>query len=171
MSSRRKGREAAMQFLCGLDTQGFPPPRQAEQALGEFFAIRPTEPKAAAFARSLIEGVLRDRESLDREIARLVQNFKIQRVSLVDRNILRIALYEIRHSPGVPPVVAINEAVEIGKKFGSEDSGRFLNGVLDRAAAESGRPLRESAAAEWSPGTDPILCRAAPGPAPVSPEQ
>ncbi len=157
MSSRRKGREAAVQFLCGIDAQGFPPSGETERALEEFFVIRPVEGKAMQFSRHLVAGVLAQREELDRQIERLAENFRLARLSLVDRNILRLALFEIQNALDVPPVVIINEAVEIGKKFGSEDSGRFLNGILDRAAAESGRPLRQVSSAEWAPGSSPNI--------------
>ncbi len=132
MSVRRKGREAATQYLCGLDAQEWP----VERDISTFWAIRPTDTQAQRFAASLIEGVLKHREKLDARIAELAVNYQLHRLALVDRNILRIALYEIQDCPDVPVPVVINEAIEIAKKFGTEESSKFVNGILDRAASQ-----------------------------------
>ncbi len=142
MSARRKGREAAMQYLCGLDVHGFP----RDHAIAQFWAVRPTEVRAQAFAETLVSGVLDHREALDAAIEICTDNFRLQRLGLVDRNVLRVAMFELRECPDVPPVVVIDEAIEIARKFGDTDSARFVNGVLHRAASGLGRPLREPAA-------------------------
>lgn len=83
------------------------------------------------FARDLVLGVWRYREDLDKLIGKASKNWRIERMSRVDRNILRIAVFEVLYMGDIPPKVSIDEAVELGKRFGTEDSGAFVNGVLD----------------------------------------
>jgi len=83
------------------------------------------------FARDLVLGVWRNKEDLDKLIGRASKNWRIERMSRVDRNILRIAVFEVLYMGDIPPKVSIDEAVELGKRFGTEDSGAFVNGVLD----------------------------------------
>lgn len=139
MSTRRKGREAAVQYLCGLDAQSFP----GEHDPLVFWEIRPTEDAARRFATELIKGVTEHRTEIDAQISRSTTNFHLSRLAIVDRNVLRVAVFEMLHSPEVPPVVAINEAIDIARKFGDTESGRFVNGVLDHIASALARPLRE----------------------------
>jgi transcription antitermination protein NusB len=80
---------------------------------------------------------------IDALIGKFAENYDLHRIAAVDRNILRLGIYEMLHSPDVPPVVTINEAIEIAKKFGSEESSRFVNGILDRVRAELNRPSRD----------------------------
>jgi N utilization substance protein B len=84
------------------------------------------------FAQELLDGVHAHLDEINRLISRFSENWRIERMSLVDRNILRLAIYEILCRPDIPAKVSINEAVEIGKKFGTEESGAFINGILDR---------------------------------------
>ncbi|MFQ3577976.1 MAG: transcription antitermination factor NusB [Verrucomicrobiia bacterium] len=142
MNSRRKAREAALQFLFSLDVQGFPPVDLLPALVEEFLAERPLEKKSHAFALKLIEGVSRHRVQIDNELTSLLANFQLHRLGVVDRSLLRLALFEIRFSEDVPPVVVINEAIEIAKKFGAEESARFINGVLDHAIASCSRNPR-----------------------------
>lgn len=88
------------------------------------------------YARDLLEGVSGRKLEIDALLQRSLTNWTLDRLNLMDRNVLRIGAYEIRYSPDVPPKVAINEAVEIAKKYGTEESGRFVNGVLDRILGE-----------------------------------
>ena len=83
------------------------------------------------FAKDLVLGVWRNKEDLDKLIGRASKNWRIERMSRVDRNILRIAVFEVLYMGDIPPKVSIDEAVELGKRFGTEDSGAFVNGVLD----------------------------------------
>ncbi len=84
-----------------------------------------------AFARQLVQGVWVNRGDLDRLIAKSSRNWRVERMSRVDRNILRMAVFEVMNMKGIPPKVSIDEAVELGKRFGTEESGAFINGVLD----------------------------------------
>jgi N utilization substance protein B len=137
---RRLGRIAAMQFFYQRDSQGDSP---IEEQLKAFWAIHEQADQSRGYAEELIYG-MKDRISeLDAEISRYVDNWELIRLAQVDRNILRVAIYEMKYRMDVPPVVSINEAIEIGKRYGSEQSGKFINGVLDQFRKDLMRPSRE----------------------------
>ena len=94
------------------------------------------------FADRLIRGVVEHRGELDRRIMQFAQNWDLKRMAVVDRNVLRLAIYEMFFRDDIPPVVSINEAVDIAKKFSTEDSGKFVNGILDKIKGELMRPAR-----------------------------
>lgn len=160
---RREGREAAIQFLYQIETPGDHSPLPD----GDFWRLRTgtpdpedpsspppqpaTAPKAKAFAEALVQGVLAHREEIDQCIVQFARNYELQRIAAVDRNILRLAVYEMLHNPKVPLVVAINEAIEIAKKFGSEESGRFVNGILDQIRTHVAQPARDRDRAAETP--------------------
>jgi N utilization substance protein B len=96
-----------------------------------FWKEHQAELEVKAFAEGLVEGVMRERSALDLIIAGSADNWRIERMAVVDRNILRVAVYELAWLPDTPPVVVLDEAIEVGKKFGSEQSGSFINGILD----------------------------------------
>jgi len=141
MGKRREGREAAVQFLFQDDLNKSDPAALA-QVLEEFWHLRESAAKTRQFATELIHGVLENHDAIDERIKRVTANYELHRIAAVDRNILRVAIYEMLYTTEVPPVVCINEAIEIAKRFGSEDSGRFVNGILDRLKEETARPLR-----------------------------
>jgi N utilization substance protein B len=130
---RRRAREIALQVLYQREFN------QAYQDLDLFWSNFEVLKGAMDFTERIIRGVEAHREDLDRIIERYASHWKIERMAHVDRNILRIAVYELLYCDDIPPKVAINEAIDIGKKFGSEDSGAFINGVLDRIKAEERR--------------------------------
>jgi N utilization substance protein B len=99
----------------------------------EYFA--PPE-KARPFFLKLVSGVLATRSEIDALIERYSENWQLSRMSLVDRNVIRIAVYEMLYCSDIPPKVSINEAVDVGKKFGTEESGAFINGIIDRIRIE-----------------------------------
>ena len=140
MSKRRDGREVAVQFLYQQDIHG----DRATDLRKDFWAFRETKTSVREYAETLIAGVNAQLADVDARIVKYVQNFGIARLAAVDRNILRLAIYEMFHCMETPPVVAINEAIEIARKFGGEDSSRFVNGVLDKIKGELTRPLREA---------------------------
>jgi len=147
MSKRREGREAAVQYLYQLDIHG----DRATDLLVEFWKLRDSAEKVRGFAEQLIAGVNAHLPEVDERIKKYALNFEIGRLAAVDRNVLRLAIYEMLHCMETPPVVAINEAIEIAKKFGGEDSGRFVNGILDKVKTELTRPLREASGASQRP--------------------
>jgi N utilization substance protein B len=112
---------------------------EADHALGLFWENFEALKGAMDFSERIVRGVDQHRDELDRIIEKYSSHWKIGRMAHVDRNILRIAVYELLYCNDIPPKVAINEAVDIGKKFGSEDSGAFINGVLDKVMSEEKR--------------------------------
>ena len=145
MGKRRESREAAIQFLFQRDLN---PEGNGAAAGDDFWDLRPAAKGTRDFSNSLIQGVLKHHEPIDERISRYANNYAIGRIAAVDRNILRVAIYEMLFCDDVPPVVAINEAIEIAKRFGSEDSGRFVNGILDRVRLDLARPARTGTVAE-----------------------
>lgn len=143
MSVRREGREAAVQYLYSLEQN--PEPEASDLRL--FWSIHQSRPKARDFAEQLISGVLPRREELDDMIRSALQNWQFSRLEVVDRNILRVAIFEMFHVQETPPVVAINEAIEIARRLGTTDSPKFVNGILDRLKERLNRPLRTTASA------------------------
>ncbi|SRR5581483_4796936 len=139
MGKRREGREAAIQFLFQRDLNSGTEPRES---LEHFWKMRDATAKTREFANALIHGVIAQQPAIDERIKKFTANYELNRIAAVDRNILRVAIYEMLFTEDVPPVVCINEAIEIAKRFGSEDSGRFVNGILDKVKDELTRPLR-----------------------------
>jgi len=112
----------------------------------------PAKNKVQQFAQPLIEGMLAHLPEIDERIRRYCENYEFRRISAVDRNVLRLGIYEMFYRDDIPPVVSINEAIDLAKEFGGADSGRFVNGILDRAKDDLARPLREAAAKDSPPG-------------------
>lgn len=128
MGVRREGREAAIQFLYQYDLGGSLTPED----LANFYAFRGISPAARRFCQKLIDGIFPHKiKEIDPLIEQHVQNYQLERLSAVDRNILRLALYELLSGEETPPPVIMDEAISIAKKYGTEQSGRFVNGILD----------------------------------------
>lgn len=125
---RRRARERALQFLFGLDFTAY----AWQEVLEDFWAMNPARPGVRQYARTLICGVKEHQDALDEAIHGALENWTASRVGHVERNVLRIALFEMRHVDDVPQAVAINEAVEVCKIYCAEEATRFVNGVLDR---------------------------------------
>jgi transcription antitermination factor NusB len=130
---RRKAREVALQFLYQLDQHGETDPTLHET---EFWSRHPVDEETRAFASALVRGATSRHAQVDEIIAQYTEHWDLDRMAVVDRNILRLAVYELLDQGAVPPKVAINEAIEISKKFGTQESSRFINGVLDRVHRE-----------------------------------
>jgi|ERR1017187_3337456 N utilization substance protein B len=163
MGKRREARERAVQFLFQHDLN---PPENLDEALDRFWETQrsaaiagekgaatwgetmelppPTTDEAAMriFAEPLIRGAIEHRDKLDEQITKYAKNWDLHRIAAVDRNILRLAIYEMLYREDIPPIVSINEAVDIAKKFSTEDSGKFVNGILDKVKGELLRPAR-----------------------------
>ena len=117
-----------MQALFYMDMRGEDP----EEMLALYCKCFSPAKKAYPFFNKLVTGVLGAINEIDETIERFSSNWKISRMSCVDRNILRIAVYELLHCKEIPSKVSINEAIDVGKKYGTEESGAFINGILDR---------------------------------------
>lgn len=142
MGRRRRSREVALQILFQVEVSGAPPEEAIRLYYDILFADEETRQElnvpesVRPFAEQLVVGVYLNQTEIDGLIASASEHWRLERMSIVDRNVLRIALYEMLHCPEIPPKVSINEAVDLGKSFGSADSGAFINGVLDRVLAE-----------------------------------
>lgn len=126
MKTRRKARVLALQTLFEVDSTNHP----AELVLAQRLEERPLPAEGKAFLGQLVSGVLEHRQDLDRIVESIATDWPLEQMAIVDRNILRIAVYEITVDRQIPVKVAINEAVELAKLFGSDSSRRFVNGVL-----------------------------------------
>jgi N utilization substance protein B len=133
VTRRRKAREVALQFLYQLDLQSEadPAPHGAE-----FWARHPLDEDVREFADAIVRGTKTAQGEIDAIIARFTEHWDLERMAVVDRNILRLAVYELGWRADTPPKVVINEAIEIAKKFGTRESSRFINGILDRVHRE-----------------------------------
>jgi N utilization substance protein B len=127
MPSRRKARELALQMLFQWDLGRNSP----EQVIANFLEPRALDPQTEGFARSLFEGAVREAPALDSLVRSQAQHWRLERMAAVDRNILRLALYELFHVPENPPAVVINEALELARRFSTVDSVDFVNGILE----------------------------------------
>jgi N utilization substance protein B len=124
--ARHKAREVALQVLYEIDAVGHNP----EEAIINILSRIEVTEDITVFARDLVTGVIKNREQLDQNIRDFAPAWPLDQISIVDRNILRLAIFEILHDNRIPVKVAINEAVELAKTFGSNNSSRFVNGVL-----------------------------------------
>lgn len=124
---RRKAREFALQLLFQLDISPEPP----ETAMEEFWEGKPVSEPVRAFAVRIVEGTFSTRDGIDEILADCALNWRVNRMAVVDRNILRMAVWEFLGEPETPRIVIIDEAIEIAKKFGNDESGPFINGILD----------------------------------------
>jgi transcription antitermination factor NusB len=127
MGKRRRARELAIQVLFHMEYNPGDPEEMFQIVCESFDPPKVARP----FSRELVLGVCRNRDELDRLISRSSKNWRLGRMSHVDRNILRVGTYEIRFMKEIPPKVSIDEAVEMGKRFGTDESGAFINGILD----------------------------------------
>lgn len=129
MGSRRKSRELALQALYQIDVTG----DQAEKALYDLRNSCPEDPDATGFSAVIVNAVVLNLEQIDDTIMKAAQNWSIKRMALIDRNIIRLGVAQLEHlREQVPPKVAIDESIELAKKFGDQESSRFINGVLDK---------------------------------------
>jgi N utilization substance protein B len=134
MGTRRKGRELALQALYQLDVTS----DASEEALRRFWGQCEASPDAREFAAQIVDGVLQRREEIDRLVEEVSEHWRIERLSRVDLNVIRIAVYELTADTALPPEVAINEAIEVARRFGTKESAGFVNGILDPLARRLG---------------------------------
>jgi N utilization substance protein B len=130
MPSRRHARELALQALYGAEVGHKEPAEMIDETVGAGGS-----PETRSFVRDLVLGTLDHADESDRVIAPLLEGWTLDRLPTIDRIVLRMSVFELRHRSETPTPVVINEAVELAKKFSTEDSGRFINGVLSKAAS------------------------------------
>ena len=130
MGTRHIGRELALKALYQIDLRG----GASTEDLALFFDTFPAEDVARKFAVNLVTGVRGEQAALDKQIAEVVEHWSIGRLSRVDHNILRLAIFELQRMEDIPARVTIDEAIELAKTYGDQESGRFVNGVLDQVA-------------------------------------
>jgi transcription antitermination protein NusB len=152
MGSRRQARETAVQILYFRDIN---PHETLDDSLRVFWESQSCDAETKTFAETLARGALDKREIIDGQIKKVTENWDLDRIAAVDRNILRLAIYEMMFRDDVPPVVSINEAIEIAKKFSTKESGKFVNGILDRIRKDLPRPARTAAPGEGEPPKTP----------------
>ncbi len=135
--SRSHCRDLALQFLYQAEFSGPPRPEAVERFWRHFHK----DGAPPAYLKELVEGVGSHLEELDAFIVRYSEHWRLERMTIVDRNLLRLAIYELLYQSQIPPKVVINEAVEMAKRYGSEASGGFVNGILDQVRMSLGREV------------------------------
>lgn len=143
LSRRRANRIAAMQFIYSW---GISPcePEKLPEALFDFFTSQVEPREYYAFAEELVTGTLKNIARIDEVISDCAKNWTLSRIARCDLAILRLAIYELLYRTDIPPIVSINEAIDLAKIFSTEESHRFVNGMLDRVKAHLTRPLRDA---------------------------
>ena len=157
MGNRRRARELAMQVLFQMDITG----DRSSEAVELFCRHFEVSRKAKPFFVHVVEGVLAYRDELDRLIEQFSDNWKLSRMSGMDRNIMRVAVYELIYCEDIPPKVSINEAIDIGKKYGTQHSAAFINGILDGiniflSRKKTTPPVTDSTSPSSEPFSEPV---------------
>lgn len=129
MRNRTKARECALKILYAVDIRK----ESGKECANLFWNSHTTiKEEVRTFASSLVDGVCQNIKSINLTISKYAKNWQIERMPTIDRNIIRLATYELLFSEGIPPKVSINEAIEMAKRYGDKDSSKFVNGVLDK---------------------------------------
>ena len=138
MRKRTQARELALQLMYQLDLRG-------PEILDEIEAdLRETgDPEVAAFAREILFGCWERRAEIDSKIEEVAKNWQLKRMAAIDRNILRLSTYELLFRDDIPPLVTINEAIEVAKKYSTKNSGPFVNGILDNIRLKCAPPHKQ----------------------------
>lgn len=141
VSPRRANRMVVVQFLYQWEMNK---PEQLLDALRVFIETQENDRDYYQFGESLIHGVIENIDFIDQEIKHYAQNWAFDRIAKVDLSVLRLAIYELSFRKDIPPIVSINEAIDLGKTFSNEESKRFINGILDQVKGKIQRPLRKA---------------------------
>ena len=132
MRKRTLSREWALKVLYQADITGKPKSQSAEDFFeNESLSGNLEDAEAKNFCRRLVAGVAKNLEEIDKKISDYATNWEFKRIAIIDSNVLRVGIFELKYTPEVPPKVVINEAVELAKKYGDVDSSKFVNGILD----------------------------------------
>lgn len=140
-SQRRDGRVAALQYLYAWSLN---PPADLEDDLRVFFEGRENPRDHYAFGEELIHGAIEHLAEIDAKIRNLAQNWDFERIAKIDLAILRLAIFEMLFRKDIPPIVSINEAIDLSKQFSNADAKRFINGILDKLKGDLGRDSRKA---------------------------
>ena len=135
MATRRDAREWAVQLLFQLDMN----PAESDRTFATFWKELSPDPVSREFTEALVRGVMENLAAIDKTLADRAENWDIRRMGVVDRNVLRLAIYEIQFRPDIPAAVSINEAVDLAKYFSTVEAGKFVNGILDKIRLAEGR--------------------------------
>lgn len=136
MATRRDGREWALQIIFSMDLNTR---ENLGQVFDYFFEVyADSDAQTREFTESIVKGVVKERLKIDAKIEAYADSWSISRMGVVDRNVLRIAIYELMFCKDIPAAVVLNEAIDLAKYFSDSESGRFVNGILDRAVRELG---------------------------------
>jgi transcription antitermination protein NusB len=127
MGSRHRAREYALQMLYQAEASGTP----VSEILAQFWGEREVPEPVRQFAERLAQGTTVALPEIDALLTQCLDHWRLERLAIVDRNVLRLAVFELLHEPETPRIVIIDEAIEVAKRFGGEDSGQFVNGILD----------------------------------------
>ena len=156
LKKRTRARELALQFLYQIDLLG----DDKIDDLKAFLREEERDAQTCRFARRIVEGTHERRAAIDTEIQSVAQNWQISRMAVIDRNVLRLATYELLYCEDIPPKVALNEAIELGKRYSTANSGAFINGILDKIKNQPSEgaprpPQRRPGRAEVDAADDP----------------
>ena len=138
MRVRTRARELALQFLYMLDVQGPEYRERLDEFLSDELDGKSGAEEAKEYARKLVDGTTLNRPAVDALLDEAAKNWDLSHMAVIDRNVLRLGCYEMLHESDVPTKVAINEAIELGKRYSTEQSGAFINGILDRIRKDRG---------------------------------
>lgn len=144
MGARTGGREAALKMLFAVEASQ----TDFDSAIALFWREFGGDPETRPYADESVRGVLEERDGLDETIRTASEHWRIERMTRVDRNVLRLGTWELKHRVDVPRAVVLDEAIELAKRYGSEESGAFVNGVLNQIADNLGRTDADGAAVE-----------------------
>lgn len=144
IKSRRKAREVALRVLYQMEIAG----EKATEALKAVLEETPLPSYLSSFGEELVRGVLKNQREIDKRLQEVMKDWTLDRLATIDRNVMRVAVFELLFCPGIPPKVTLNEAIEISKKYSTAESGKFVNGVL--AAV-----LEGTEKSNWNPETAP----------------
>jgi len=136
MRKRTKARQLALQILYCIDITGDDSTAALDKMLPA--ALQNEEPEVKQFSSDFVKGILKNRDKIDKKISEYAKNWKLKRVAVVERNVLRQGCFELLYRADIPPKVAINEAIELAKRFSGQEAGKFVNGILDKIRKDIG---------------------------------
>ncbi|MFT4648806.1 MAG: transcription antitermination factor NusB [Glaciecola sp.] len=152
IKKRTRARELCLQYLYQVDLLG----ESILDEVDDFLREEETDRDTRSYAREMIVDTTKQRVEIDTEIKNVAQNWEIHRMAVIDRNVLRLATYELLFRDDIPPKVAINEAIELGKRFSTSNSGSFINGILDKIKNKRHGSQAAAVAPEESPSTETV---------------